>query len=68
MAIKAVKRLVIIPAYNEEESIVSVIDDLQKNAPEFDYIIINDGSTDNTFDICTKTFLSSAFTNPNFFL
>ena len=48
------RRLVIIPAYNEEESIVSVIDDLQKNAPEFDYIIINDGSTDNTFDICVK--------------
>ena len=48
------RRLVNIPAYNEEESIVSVIDDLQKNAPEFDYIIINDGSTDNTFDICVK--------------
>lgn len=48
------KRLVIIPAYNEEESIVSVVCDLQKNAPDFDYIIINDGSTDNTYDICVK--------------
>lgn len=54
MEIKAVKRLVIIPAYNEEESIVSVVGDLQKNAPDFDYIIINDGSTDHTYDICVR--------------
>lgn len=42
------KILVIIPAYNEEESILGVIDDLIKNAPDVDYIVVNDGSTDDT--------------------
>ena len=40
--------LVIIPAYNEEESILGVVDDLEKNAPQADYIVVNDGSTDGT--------------------
>lgn len=38
----------IIPAYNEEESILGVIDDLKHDAPFADYIVINDGSTDGT--------------------
>lgn len=40
--------LVIIPAYNEEESILDVIDDLKVNAPYADHIVVNDGSTDGT--------------------
>ncbi|MGE5495708.1 MAG: glycosyltransferase family 2 protein [Burkholderiales bacterium] len=46
------KKLVIIPAYNEEENIIGVIKDLKGNAPDFDYVIINDCSTDTTLDIC----------------
>ena len=46
------KKLAIIPAYNEKDSIVNTIHDIEKNAPDFDYIIINDCSTDNTMDIC----------------
>lgn len=46
------KKLVIIPAYNEAQSIVSTVQDIEKNAPDFDYIIINDRSTDNTYNIC----------------
>lgn len=46
------KKLVIIPAYNEKNSIIFTVNDLLKNAPEFDYIIVNDCSTDNTMDIC----------------
>ena len=42
------KTLVIIPCYNEEESIVKVIDNLKKHAPEVDYLIVNDCSTDST--------------------
>lgn len=42
------KRLVIIPAYNEAGSIVETVRDIQKNAPSFDYIVINDCSRDNT--------------------
>ncbi len=46
--------LAIIPAYNEEENIVSTINDLVQNAPNVDYIVIDDGSKDNTASICKK--------------
>lgn len=42
------KTLVIIPCYNESENIVNVIENLKKNAPDVDYVIVNDCSTDNT--------------------
>lgn len=48
------KRLVIIPAYNEEGNIVKTVTDVQKHAPSFDYIIINDCSTDRTLQICKE--------------
>ena len=40
--------LVMIAAYNEEENIESVVDDLIRNYPRYDYVVINDGSTDGT--------------------
>lgn len=40
------RTLVLIPAYNEEKNLERVIENLKKKAPQFDYIIINDGSTD----------------------
>lgn len=43
------KILLIIPAYNEQDSIVSTINTV-KTLP-YEYIIINDGSTDNTANI-----------------
>lgn len=46
--------LVIIPAYNEAESIEKVVNDLINNYPQYDYVIINDGSTDGTREICKK--------------
>lgn len=48
------KILAIIPAYNEEDNIVGTVEDLQNNAPEVDYIVINDGSKDRTPDICRQ--------------
>ena len=48
------KKLVIIPAFNESASIVSTVNDIIENAPEFDYIVINDRSRDNTYDICIE--------------
>lgn len=48
----APKTLAIVPAYNEEDNIVSTVEDLRDNAPMADYIIINDGSTDKTLEIC----------------
>ena len=46
--------LIIIPAYNEEESIERVVDDLIENYPQYDYLVINDGSKDKTLEICRK--------------
>lgn len=46
------KVLAIVPAYNEEESIVSTVEDLKKNAPSVDYVVVNDGSADSTEAIC----------------
>ncbi len=44
--------LVIIPAYNEEESIVSTVEELQRDAPGLDFLVVNDGSSDGTRDLC----------------
>lgn len=46
--------LVIISAYNEEENIVRVVENLRTNYPMFDYVVINDGSLDATARICRK--------------
>lgn len=48
------KKLVIIPAYNEAGNIVKTVNDIKKNAPDFDYVIINDCSTDATMEICRE--------------
>jgi len=39
---------VIIPAYNEEAAISSLLDELNEHVPFLDVIVINDGSVDNT--------------------
>ncbi|HHK2051666.1 TPA: glycosyltransferase family 2 protein, partial [Streptococcus pyogenes] len=49
-----VKKLIIIPAYNESSNIVNTIRTIESDAPDFDYIIIDDCSTDNTLAICQK--------------
>ena len=46
------KLLIVIPAYNEAENIIRVIEELRATVPEHDYIVINDGSADGTADIC----------------
>ncbi len=48
------KLLIVIPAFNEQDSIETVIDNLIENFPQYDYVIVNDGSTDKTYDICVK--------------
>lgn len=46
------KALIIIPAFNEEKSIKEVVDNIINNYPQYDYIVVNDGSRDNTAKIC----------------
>lgn len=48
------KVLIIIPAYNEEKSLERVIEHLKAVCPQYDYIIVNDGSTDSTKEICRR--------------
>lgn len=48
------KKLVIIPAYNEEANIEKTVGRLQKHLRDFDYVIINDCSTDRTRQICEQ--------------
>lgn len=48
------KKIIIIPAYNEEENIEKTVNAIQKSAQGFDYVIINDCSIDNTRKICEE--------------
>jgi len=43
--------LVIIPAYNEQETIGNVLASLREHAPSYDVVVIDDGSRDNTRSI-----------------
>lgn len=45
------KILIIIPAYNEEQSLPGVIADLKQFVPDADILVVNDGSRDRTTDV-----------------
>lgn len=48
------KILALIPAYNEEKTILRVIEETHKCLPEADICVINDGSEDQTRDILSR--------------
>ena len=48
------KTLIIVPAYNESESLGKVVNNLNTECPGTDYVIINDGSSDDTVSLCEK--------------
>ena len=43
--------LVFVPAWNEEESLPSVLDELRAELPEADVLVVDDGSTDRTAEV-----------------
>lgn len=43
--------LIIVPAYNEEAALRLTLPELREVAPQFDVVVVNDGSTDATADI-----------------
>lgn len=45
------KVLLIIPAYNEEENIINTVNTIKQANSNLDYVVINDGSKDNTLKI-----------------
>lgn len=48
------KCLIIIPAYNEEANIFQVVNNLRSNYVQYDYLVVNDGSTDGTRKVCNE--------------
>jgi glycosyltransferase involved in cell wall biosynthesis len=43
--------LAVVPAYNEVETVADVIRSVRKHAPQFDVLVVDDGSTDRTGDL-----------------
>lgn len=48
------KVLAIIPAYNEEGCIEATVDEFVRTCPGVDYLVVNDGSSDQTEAICKR--------------
>lgn len=46
--------LVVIPAYNEEKTIADLLLGLRRSAPDFDRVVVNDGSKDDTTHVVAK--------------
>ena len=46
--------LIVIPAYNEAENIERVVNRLITEFPQYDYVVVNDGSKDDTAAICRR--------------
>jgi hypothetical protein len=41
-------KLAIVPAYNEQDTVATVVRDLRDHVPDFDVVVVDDGSTDLT--------------------
>ena len=54
LAMRKNKVIIIIPAYNEQNNIKKVVDNIIRNWTQYDYIVVNDGSQDETKNICLK--------------
>jgi glycosyltransferase involved in cell wall biosynthesis len=48
------KQLAIVPAYNEATTIGTVIESLRTHAPDFDVVVVDDGSTDATATVAER--------------
>jgi glycosyltransferase involved in cell wall biosynthesis len=46
--------LVFVPAWNEEQNLPGVLEELHADLPEADVLVVDDGSTDNTADVARE--------------
>jgi glycosyltransferase involved in cell wall biosynthesis len=49
--LRALRRVAIVPAFNEQESVTRVIDELRAFDPELEIVVVDDGSTDRTTEV-----------------
>lgn len=56
--------LVIIPAYNEADNIVGVVTSIHSLYPEFDVLVVDDGSLDNTAEMARSTLCAEVISLP----
>src|SRR4051812_37812591 len=40
--------LAVVPAYNESATVTAVVESIRHHAPDFDVLVVDDGSTDDT--------------------
>jgi glycosyltransferase involved in cell wall biosynthesis len=48
------KKLAIVPAYNEEGSVARVVSAIHEQCPDFDVLVVDDGSTDSTAELAER--------------
>ena len=50
----AVRRIVVVPAHNEEDSVAAVVGEIRAADPDFEIVVVDDGSTDRTAEAAEK--------------
>jgi glycosyltransferase involved in cell wall biosynthesis len=46
--------VVFIPAWNEEDNLPGVLDELRRELPDADVLVVDDGSTDRTAEVARE--------------
>ncbi len=54
MSAEGLKRIAIVPAYNEEQNVARVIDELRAFDPGLDVVVVSDGSHDRTAEVAAE--------------
>lgn len=52
---------IVIPAHNEEANILRTLHSLQQHYPEYEIVVVNDGSTDRTLEVLTAAYSLKPF-------